>query len=321
MQRRTALCLALLAASAPTAARAQAWPSRPVRLLVPFIPGSAPDVIARALAERLGAVLGQPVVIDNRGGAGGNIGFEIGARAAPDGTTLILGTNSLVINPALHARPLPFDPLRDFAPVNLAFAMPHMLVVPQALPAANVAELIALLKAAPDRHNYASGGNGSGAHLAGALFLNRAGVTATHVPYRGAPDIIRAVMANEASFGFPTMSTAVPLVQAGSLRALAVTSPARNPAMPDLPAMSETLENFDVVSWFALMAPRATPPAIVDAVDAATRKVLAEPDFARRMTADGTIIVGMGSAEFATYLAAEQVKWAEAVRLSGARVD
>lgn len=323
MDRRTLMGRTLLVATlaAPAIARAQAWPARPVRLLVPFIPGSAPDVIARALAERLGPALGQPVVIDNRGGAGGNIGFEAGARAAPDGYTLILGTNSLVINPALHARPLPFDAERDFAPVNLAFAMPHMLVVPPASPARDVAALIAMLKAEPERHNYASGGNGSGAHLAAALFLNKAQVSATHVPYRGAPEIITSVMAGQTSFGFPTMSTAVPLVQAGNLRALAVTSPARNQAMPDVPAMSETLQNFDVVSWFAVVAPSATPPEIVARADEAIQRVLKDDAFARKMTADGTVIVGMPASRFATYLADEKVKWAEAVRLSGARVE
>jgi tripartite-type tricarboxylate transporter receptor subunit TctC len=311
-----------LAAGLPLPALGQApYPTRTVRLLVPFIPGSAPDVIARSLGERLTPALGQPVVIENRGGAGGNIGFEAGARAAPDGYTLILGTNSLVINPALHARPLPFDPLRDFAPVTLAFAMPHMLVTSPDLPARNVAGLVVLLGGEPEKHNYASGGNGSGAHLAAALFLNRAGVRATHVPYRGAPEIITSVMAGQTSFGFPTMSTAVPLVRDAKLRALAVTSPRRNPGMPDVPAMAETIPGFDVVSWFGLVVPAGTPPAIIARVDEATRAALAEPEFARRMSADGTVIVGMPAAEFGPYLVAEQAKWAEAVRISGARVE
>jgi tripartite-type tricarboxylate transporter receptor subunit TctC len=318
ISRRAAIALA---AAAPLPVFAQAYPSRPVRLLVPFIPGSAPDVIARSLAERLSSALGQPVVIENRAGAGGNIGFEVGARAASDGYTIILGTNSLVINPALHARALPFDPLRDFAPVTLAFAMPHMLVVPPDLPARDVAGLVALLKAEPEKHNFASGGNGSGAHLAGALFLNAAGVRATHVPYRGAPEIITSVMAGQTSFGFPTMSTAVPLVKDAKLRALAVTSPARNPAMPDVPAMAEALPGFDLVSWFALMVPAGTPAAIIARLDEVTRAVLAEPEFARKMTADGTVIVGMPADRFGPYLRQEQTKWAEAVRLSGARVD
>jgi len=295
ISRRAAIALA---AAAPLPVFAQAYPSRPVRLLVPFIPGSAPDVIARSLAERLSSALGQPVVIENRAGAGGNIGFEVGARAASDGYTIILGTNSLVINPALHARALPFDPLRDFAPVTLAFAMPHMLVVPPDLPARDVAGLVALLKAEPEKHNFASGGNGSGAHLAGALFLNAAGVRATHVPYRGAPEIITSVMAGQTSFGFPTMSTAVPLVKDAKLRALAVTSPARNPAMPDVPAMAEALPGFDLVSWFALMVPAGTPAAIIARLDEVTRAVLAEPEFARKMTADGTVIVGMPADRF-----------------------
>jgi tripartite-type tricarboxylate transporter receptor subunit TctC len=296
-----------------------AWPNRPVRLLVPFIPGSAPDVIARQLAERLAIALGQPVPIENRGGAGGNIGFEAGARSAPDGYTLMLATNSVVSNQALTRRPLGFDPLRDFAPVTVAFAMPHVLIVPPGGPA-SAAALIEGLRARPDQ-NYASGGNGSGAHLAAEMFKAQAGVQATHVPFRGAPDIVNNVMAGTVQFGFPTLSTAVELVKAGRLKALAVTSTTRNPALPDVPALAEVVPGFDLVSWFAILAPAGTPPAVIRRVDAALQEALADPAFRARTTADGSTIVAMGPEAFAGFLRSEQAKWAEAVRLSGAQVD
>jgi len=316
MHRRTML---LAGAAFASPALAQPWPARPVRLLVPFIPGSAPDVIARQLAERLSPALGQPVVIENRPGAGGNIGFEAGARSAPDGYTLVLGTNSLVINPALTRRTLGFDAFRDFAPVTVAFAMPHLLVVPPAGPA-TAAALIESLRARPDQ-NYASGGNGSGAHLAAELFKATARVQATHVPFRGAPDIVNNVMAGQVQFGFPTLSTATELARAGRLKALAVTSPERNHALPDVPTLAETLPGFDLVSWFAIVVPAGTPPEIIRRVDEAVREALADPAFRARATADGSTAVGLGPERFAPFLRAEAAKWGEAVRISGAQVD
>jgi tripartite-type tricarboxylate transporter receptor subunit TctC len=305
---------------AATPVRAQgAWPTRPVRLLVPFIPGSAPDVIARQIAERIGIPLGQPVVIENRGGAGGNIGFEAAARSAPDGYTIMLGTNSLVINPALTRRPLGFDVFRDFAPVTLAFAMPHLLIVPPAGPA-SAAELIASLRVRPDQ-NYASGGNGSGAHLAAEMFKAQAGVQAVHVPFRGAPDIVNAVMAGTVQFGFPTLSTATELVKAGRLKGLAVTSTTRNHALPEVPPLADSVPGFDLTSWFALMVPTGTPAEVIRRVDAAVQAALADPVFRARATADGSIAVGRGPEAFAPFQRREAQTWGEAVRVSGATVD
>ncbi|WP_270937032.1 tripartite tricarboxylate transporter substrate binding protein [Falsiroseomonas oryzae] len=323
MRRRAMLALG---AGLPVAsvARAQgsaaaAWPSRPVRLLVPFIPGSAPDVIARQLAERIAPALGQPVVVENRGGAGGNIGFEAAARAAPDGYTLLLGTNSLIINPALTRRSLGFDAFRDFAPITVAFAMPHLLIVPPGGPD-SLAALIASLRARPDQ-NYASGGNGSGAHLAAEMFKARAGVQATHVPFRGAPDIVNNVMSGQVQLGFPTLATATELVRAGRLKALGVTSAARNHALPNVPPIAETLPGFDLVSWFAVMAPAGTPPAVILRVDAAVQDALADAAFRARATADGSTAVGLGPDRFAAFLRREAEIWGEAVRVSGATVD
>lgn len=319
MQRRALIIIGSGLLAAPALRAQPAWPSRSVRLLVPFIPGSAPDVIARQLAERVGAAIGQPMVVENRGGAGGNIGFEAGARSAPDGYTFMLGTNSLVINQALTRRTLPYETFRDFVPVTLAYAMPHLLIVPSNGPATTAA-LIESLKARPDQ-NYASGGNGSGAHLAAEMFKAAAKVQAVHVPFRGAPDIVNNVMAGQVQFGFPTLATATELVKSGRLKGLAVTSPQRNHALPDVPAMAETLPGFDLTSWFAVMAPTGTPADAIARVDAAIQQALADPAFRARTTADGSIAVGMGPDRFATFLRAEAVKWGEAVRISGAKVD
>lgn len=298
---------------------AQAWPSRPVRLVVPFIPGSAPDVIARTLAERISPALGQPVVIENRPGAGGNIGFAWVARQPADGYTLLLGTSSLVINPALYRR-VEYDPIRDFTPINLTYAMPHLLVVPNASPARDAAGLVAMLRADPQL-TYASGGYGSGAHLAAELLLVRAGVKAVHVPYRGAPDIINAVLAGQVAFGLPTMSTAVPLVQAGQIRALAVTSPRPSPVFPDVPPLAAAVPGAVLVSWFGILGPAGTPAPVVAKVDEAIRAVLADPAFVARVTSDGTMVLGEDAAAFAAMLPGDAAAWAELVRISGAKVE
>lgn len=316
--RRATLAAGAALLTAPAFAQG-AWPARSVRMLVPFIPGSAPDVYARQLSERIAAAIGQAVPIENRGGAGGNIGFEAGARAAPDGYTLILVTNSVVVNPQLTRRPVGFDAFRDFAPITVAFALPHMLCVPPNGPN-SVAALIADLKARPGQ-NYASGGNGSGAHLAGELFRSRAGVDVVHVPFRGAPDIVNNLMAGNVQYGFPTLSTAVELVKSGRLKALAVTSTERNHAMPDVPPMADTLPGFNLVSWFGVMAPAGTPAAVIQRVDAAIQAALADPAFRARTTADGSAVVGHGPERFASFLREEWNGWGEAVRISGATVD
>jgi len=317
--RRHLLLAGTVLVATPALAQPASWPRRSIRLLVPFIPGSAPDVIARQIAERIAPLLGQAVVLENRGGAGGNIGFEAGARSAPDGYTIMLGTNSLVINPALTRRTLPFDVFRDFTPITVAFAMPHLLIVPPGGPA-SAAALIEGLRGQPDQ-NYASGGNGSGAHLAAEMFKASARVQAVHVPFRGAPDIVNNVMAGNVQFGFPTLSTATELVKSGRLKGLAVTSTARNHALPEVPALAETLPGFDLTSWFALMAPAGTPGEVIRRVDAAVQEALANAAFRARTTADGSIAIGMGPEPFAAFLRTEQAKWAEAVRISGAQVD
>jgi tripartite-type tricarboxylate transporter receptor subunit TctC len=267
----------------------------------------------------MGAALGQPVVIENRGGAGGNIGNEAAARSAPDGYTLVLGTNAMLVLPQLHRRPVGYDPLRDFVPIVNVAAMPHLLIVPSDGPR-SVAELIDTLRRQPGLP-YASGGNGSGAHLAGELFKAMAGVDAMHIPFRGAPDIVNNVMSGQVRFGFPTLGTATELVRSGRLRGLGVTSPERNPALPEVPALAETVPGFDLVAWFAILGPATMPAEIVRRIDEAARTALADPVLRARIEADGTVVLGMPAARFAEFYQAEYRKWGEAVRISKAVVD
>ena len=322
MTRRQFLAISVASAALTAWPRAwgQAWPAKPIKLIVPFITGSAPDVIARGLSERLTAALGQAVVIDNKPGAGGNIGLDAIAKSPADGYTIGLGTSSLSINPSLY-RKVAFDPLEDFTPINLTYAMPHALIVQADAPLKSVADLVRELKASPGKYNYASGGNGSGAHLCAELFKAMAGLDVVHVPYRGAPEIITSVMGGSALFGFPTLSTAVPLVKAGKVRCLGVTGPKRNPAIPDAPPVAESVPGFEVVSWFGILAPGKFPPELAARIDSEIQKALADPVFRQKVQSDGTEIVGIGHKEFPAYLRQDLQKWKRAVELSGAKVD
>ena len=307
--------------AAPALARAQeGWPGRPVRLVVPFIPGSAPDINARQMAEALTSRLGQPVVVENRPGAGGNIGFSFVARQAPaDGYTLLWGTGSLSVNSALYSR-VEYDTLADFAPINLTFSMTNAVILRADSPIRDAAGLVAALRADP-RLPYASGGFGSAAHLTVALFLARTGTTAEHIPFRGAPDIVNAVRAGTVAFGMPQLQVALPLIRAGQLRAVAMTSAERVPQLPDVPSLAETVPGFDYYSWMGLLGPARMPAAVVERVNAAAMEALGDPGFRARVTADGTTIIGRGPAEFREFLRADAERGREVVRISGARVE
>ncbi len=318
---RRRLVLAAAALGLPRLAAAQeAWPTRPVRLVVPFIPGSAPDINARQLAEALGSRIGQPIVVENRPGAAGNIGFAYVARQAPaDGYTLLWATGSLSINAALYSR-VDYEALADFAPIHLAFSMSNVVIVRPDSPVRDVPGLVAKLRADP-RTPYASGGFGSAAHLTVALFLARTGTQAEHIPFRGAPDIVNAVRAGTVAFGMPQTQVALPLLRADQLRALAVTTRERIPQLPEVPALAETIPGFDFFSWMGLLGPARLPEEIVARLDAATRDALADPAFRARVTADGTTIIGQGAADFRAFLARDLERGRETVRISGARIE
>jgi len=318
---RRSLVAAAAALGLPRYAAAQdAWPTRPVRLIVPFIPGSAPDINSRQIAEALSTRLGQPVVVENRPGAAGNIGISYVARQAPaDGYTLLWGTGSLSINPALYSR-VDYDPVADFAPINLTFAMSNVVVVRPDNPIRDINGLIAKLREDPHTP-YASGGFGSAAHLTVALFLARSGTQAEHIPFRGAPDIINAVRAGTVVFGMPQTQVALPLIRADQLRVLAVTTKDRIPQLPDVPALSETIPGFDYFSWMGLMGPARLPEPIIARVDHAVRDALADAAFRNRVTADGTTIIGMDAAAFRAFLVQDLERGREMVRISGARVE
>ena len=312
------LVVASLAFAVPAAAQ---YPQKPVKLVVPFIPGSAPDVLARNVAERLAQKVGQPVYIENRGGAGGNVGAEFAAKAPADGYTLMLATSSHVVNPSLY-RKVNYDPVRDFTPVALLIKMPSLLVVPPDLPARDVKELIALAKARPGALNYGSGGSGSLAHLSGATFQKAAGVDVVHVPYKGAPEIVTSLLSGQSQYAFPTFSTALPQVKAGKLRALGVTGSKRNPQLPDVPTMTEAMApGFELEAWFGLWAPAGTPPDIVRRLNADVAAILADPDFRTKLASDGSEVVSATPEEFAAYVRSEAVKWDNVVRDSGAKVE
>ena len=320
MQRRTFVVVGGALALSPALLRAQAWPAKSIRFIVPYIPGSAPDVLARTLSERLTTGLGQSFVIENRPGAGSNIGNEILAKAPPDGYAIGLGTSAMTTNPALY-RKVAYDPVADFVGINLSVAMPHLLVVAADSPVKTVADLIRLFKEGPGKYNYASGGNGSGAHLAAELFKTLAGVDVVHVPYKGAPEVITSVISKAAICGFPTLATAVPHVKGGRLRALGVTGTRRNHALPEVPPIGDTVAGFDFGSWFGLIAPAKTPIEVIRRIDAEIQKAFGDPAFRDKVQADGTEVVNMGHAEFAPFIRNDVAKMKRVVELSGARVD
>lgn len=321
MKRRHVVAAALAALAAPRLARAQeAWPNRPVRLIVPFIPGSAPDINARQLAEAVGRGIGQTMVVENRPGAAGNIGFSYVARQAPpDGYTLLWGTGSLSVNPALYAR-VDYDAVQDYAPITLAFSMSNVVIVRADSPLRSAADLVAALKADP-RIPYASGGYGSAAHLTVALFLARTSTEAEHIPFRGAPEIVNAVRAGTVAFGMPQLQVALPLIRAGQLRAIAVTSKDRVAQLPDVPALSATIADFDYFSWMGLLGPARLPASVVSRVNQAAQDALADPAFRTRVSADGTTIIGLGPDAFRNFLITDLDRGREVVRISGARIE
>ena len=300
---------------------AQSYPVKPIRLVLPYPPGGGTDVIARPLAQKLTEQLGQQVIVDNRGGAGGNIGMEFVAKSPADGYTLLFAlTAQYAVNPSLYPK-LPYDPVRDYAPISLLANAPYLLVVHPALPAKSVAELVALVKARPGQLSYSSSGNGSGAHLAGEMLRSLARVEILHVPYKGAGPAMPDLIAGQVQLSFITYTAAGPHIKTGRLRALGVTTAKRSPTLPDLPAIGETVAGYDSAVWYGFAAPAGTPSEIVSKLNAEVLRVLAAPDFRSRITLEAVSPIGSTPEEFGSFMKSEIVRWAKVVKDSGAKVD
>lgn len=292
-----------------------AWPSRPIRLVVPFAPGGATDIVARLIAARLQPELGQAVVVENRAGASGIIGAEIVARAAPDGYTILMGSvTTHAVNVPMYGARLSYDPLRDFAPVTRISTGYNVLVVHPGLPVRNVAELVALAKARPGALAYGHGGNGTSTHLAGEMFKAAAGVDMLTVPFRSTSPATAALLGNEIQVMFDTSTSALPLARQGQLRLLATCAPTRRPAMPDLPAVAETLPGFEMSTWSGTFAPANTPAPILARLDAATHAAMRDPQVVQRFEQLGNEPFHAGPDEFATFLRADIDRWTAVVR-------
>jgi tripartite-type tricarboxylate transporter receptor subunit TctC len=314
--------LMAIGVAGPTGAQAPAYPTRSIRLVVPFPPGGATDIMARAVAQKLTDAWGQAVVVDNRPGAGGNIGADLVAKSPPDGYTILMGAVSThAINVTLYAK-LPYDPVKDFAPVTLITSVPNVLVLHPSVPAKNVAELIALAKARPGQLNFASGSTGSAGHLAGELFKTMAGVDMVHIPYKGAAPAVVDLLAGHVSLMFDNLSSALPNIKVARVRALAVTTLKRSPLLPQLPTISEAgLKGFDISTWFGIFAPAGTPPDIVAKLNAETVRVLNAPGMKERLLTLGAEPVGNKPDEFAAFVRLEIQKYATVIKAAGAKAD
>jgi len=317
-----AAVLAATAVSTWAAHAATTYPTRPIRMIVPFAPGGGTDLMARAIAVRYTETWGQPVVVDNRAGGNGNIGTEIVAKAPADGYTLLFNTNAtLVINPNMSK--LGYDPVRDFAPITQAAVLPFVLLLHPSVPAKSVSELIALIRAKPGEFNYGSSGNGGGAHLAGELLRTMGKLTMTHVPYKGAAPALIALIGGEVKFMFVSIVPATPLIESGKLRVIGVSSKKRASSLPNVPAVAETpgLAGFESDLWYGLLAPSKTPPEVLDKLLQETRRILALPDLRNRFEPTGAIIVGNTPAEFAKIIKDDLARWAVVIKAAGAKIE
>ncbi|ANN67115.1 tripartite tricarboxylate transporter substrate binding protein [Bordetella bronchialis] len=311
------MLLAVLAMSAiGTAAQAQ-YPERPVKLIVPYAPGGSADIVARMIGDEWAKALGKPVVIENRGGAGGNVGVDAVAKSAPDGYTIGLQTVSLAINPALFAH-MPYDTLKDLAPIGMVASSQHVLVVNNEVPARSVRELIALAKKEPGKLSYGSAGPGSTFHMAAELFKAVAGVDIAHIPYRGGGPALIDTISGQVQLCFPVLSAARGQVQAGKIRALGVTGPKRSPLMPDVPTIAEAgLPNYSFETWFIVFAPANTPQPVIDTLNRTLNQVLASAATADRMTREGFEAMPSSPADARARLERELPQWKKLVKESG----
>ena len=314
--------LATFTACIASGAFAQAYPNHSIRLVVPFPAGGTTDILARDVAKKLTDTLGQSVVVDNRPGAGGNIGADLVAKAPPDGYTLLMGTvGTHAINPSLYAK-MPYDHIKDFVPVVLVAGVPNVLVVNPSVPVNSVADLIKLAKSKPGAINFASSGSGTSIHLSGELFKTMTGVDMTHVPYKGSSPALTDLMGGQVQIMFDNLPSSLALIKSGKLRAVAVTSLKRAPALPDVPTVSESgVPGFEASSWFGILAPAGTPAPIVAKLNAEVNKWLQSPEGKEQLLAQGAEVAGGPPEQFVAHIRAETDKWAKVVKASGAKVD
>lgn len=321
MKRILQICMLCIAAAGAGQALAQAYPSKPIRLVVPFPPGGPTDILGRAIGAKLGELLGQTVIIDNRGGAGGGIGADNIAKSAPDGYSLLLGTTGThTINPNLYSK-LPYDPIRDFVPISLVVKYLNILVVNPNVPVKSVADLIALAKQKPGQVTFGSAGNGSSNHLTAEMLATMAGVKMQHVPYKGSGPALTDVIAGQINFMFDQYSTVAPNIKAGKLRAIGIATKQRHRLLPDVPTIAETIPGFEVSPWYGLFAPAGTPRAIIDRLNANLVKVMNSPEIHERMTTLGWDPVTSTPEQFSAQIKSELAIWADVVKKSGARID
>jgi tripartite-type tricarboxylate transporter receptor subunit TctC len=310
---------ALLCALVPFGAHAQQG-GKPIRMIIPFPPGGSLDVVGRLLGQKITELSGRNVIIDNRSGASGNIGTELAARAPADGTNVMLNTLPFVVNPALFGK-VPYDPIKDFAPISLIAAGPHLLVVHPTVPAKNMKELLALARAKPGQLNYSSAGNGTNLHIPAELLKSLAKVDIVHVPYKGGGPALTAVLGGEVDMSFINLVPALPHMQAGRLRAIAVTSAKRSPILPDVPSIAELVPGYEFTTWWALVAPAGTPAPAIKELNELVVKAVKSPEFRERMTKEGAEAIGNTPEQLAAHLKSEVAKWSKLVRERGLKAD
>ena len=330
VNRRFCVAAVALGAVLSTTAWAQStWPTKPVRIIVPFAPGGTTDILARAVAPELSKAFGQSFIVENKAGAGGNVGADMVAKSAPDGYTLLMGTvGTHGINRALYDK-LPYDPIKDFAPITLVAGVPNVMVVnaerAKALGINNVADFIRVARSSPGKLNMASSGNGTSIHLSGELFKSMSGTFMVHFPYKGSGPALLDLVGGSTDVMFDNLPSSMALIKAGKLKALAVTSAQRSAALPDVPTIEQAggpaMKGFDASSWFGLLAPAGTPPEVVQRIQQEVAKALSTPAIKEKLLAQGAIPGGNTSAEFAKFIDAEHKKWAQMVKASGAKVD
>jgi tripartite-type tricarboxylate transporter receptor subunit TctC len=313
--------IALVLAMTGAAAMAQAWPSKAISLVVPFPPGGTTDVLARALGEKLSRSLGQPVIIENKPGAGATIGADYVSKSRPDGYTLLIGAVHHTIASSVYKK-LPYDFQKDFAPITTIAMVPNVLVVNAATPVKNITELVALVKAQPDKASYGSNGNGTAQHLIGTQFQALTGTTLTHIPYKGSGPLATDLLGGQILMSFDTITPVLQHIKGGKLRALAVTTATRSPALPDVPTLEEAgLKGFNIGTWFGVLAPAATPKDIVTRLSSEMMAIIASPEFIKRMDEIGAQPIGNKPAEMAQQIANETAKFASLVKTGKVTVD